>query len=324
MDYAKVQGVDKPLSRIVLGTMIISAKETERSFALLDAALQMGCSTFDTAHIYALGESERGIGMWFEARKNREDVCIVSKGAHPNADRDKVTPFDISADLHDSLARMKTDYVDIYLLHRDDLSQPVGPIVEVFNEHLRAGRIRAFGGSNWTHQRIQEANEYARANDLVPFTVSSPNYGLAEQLGDPWGGGCVTLTGEAQTEARKWYTQTRMPVLAWSSLGRGLFSGRIARENFAALKDTLEKPVVNAYCHERNFQRLDRARVLAQELGVSIAQVATAYAVSQDFCVHPIIGAADASELRQVVDALRLRLVAPQLAWLDLRAETRD
>ena len=212
MQYGQISGIDKPVSRLVLGTMIVSIQEAERSFALLDAVFEMGGNTLDTAHVYGGGNSERGIGQWLVQRGNREQVVIISKGCHHNADRKRVTPFDLSADLHDSLARLRTDYIDLYLLHRDDPSVPVGPIVEALNEHWQAGRIRAFGGSNWTHQRIQEANEYASQRGLRPFTVSSPNYGLADQVLDPWGPGCVTLSGPQNVEARSWYEANQMPV----------------------------------------------------------------------------------------------------------------
>lgn len=75
-----------------------------------------------------------------------------------------------------------------------------GPMVEILNEYHKAGRIGAFGGSNWTHQRIAEANAYASKYGLVPFTVSSPNFGLCNQIDDPWGGGpwSVTISGPAK------------------------------------------------------------------------------------------------------------------------------
>ena len=245
MLYGSIRGVEKPVSRLVLGTMIIDARELERSFELMDAVVESGCTTFDTAHVYGGGNSERAIGRWMQERKNRDKMVILSKGAHHNADRRRVTPFDITSDLHDSLTRLRTDYIDIYLLHRDDPSVPVGPIVECLNEHLQAGRIYAMGGSNWRHERIQETNEYAEAHGLVPFAASSPNFGLAEQVEDPWGPGCVSLSGPNAAEARKWYEENQMPIFAYSSLGRGFFSGRITRENFEAQK---EKDMIDGAC----------------------------------------------------------------------------
>jgi len=318
MQYGTIPGVEKPVSRIVLGTMIINLHEQERSFALMDAAVAHGITTFDTAHVYAGGDSERAIGRWMTARGNREQMVILSKGVHPNADRQRITPFDITADLYDSLARLQTDYVDMYLLHRDDPSVDVGPIVEVLNEHRRAGRIRAFGGSNWTHARIQAANDYAAAHGLTPFQLSSPNFGLAEQVDDPWGPGCVTISGPAQAAARAWYQANGLAIFAYSSLGRGFFSGRITRENFPALKETLDGACVRAYCHEVNFRRLDRARQLAQEKGVSVTQIAVAYIFNQPLNVYALIGAENEAEIVANTAAGEIKLTPAETAWLNL------
>ena len=254
MKYGKVIGVDKDVSRLVLGTDYMTTKELDKNFEMLDIAFGLGCNTLDTAHGYGGGDGERLIGRWMEARGNRDKVVILTKGAHHNADRKRVTPYDITSDLHDSLARLKTDYIDLYVLHRDDPSLPVGPIVEILNEHHAAGKIKAFGGSNWHHTRIQEANEYAQKHGLVPFTASSPNYSLAEQVADPWGPGCVAIGGPKEVEARKWYLETNMPIFSYSSLGRGFFSGRISRSNFEETRKMLDRASLTAYCHEQNFQ----------------------------------------------------------------------
>jgi len=318
MHYSAIPGIAKPVARLILGTMIISAQEQERSFALLDAVFELGGNTLDTAYVYAGGNSERGIGQWMKARGNREQVVIITKGCHHNADRKRVTPFDLAADLHDSLARLQTDYVDVYLLHRDDPSLPVGPIVEALNEHWRAGKIRAFGGSNWTHERIQAANDYAAARGLQPFTASSPNYGLAEQVLDPWGPGCVTLSGPQNAAARAWYQANQMPVLAYSSLGRGFFSGRVAANDPEGAKALLDRAALTAYCHEVNFRRLARAEQLAAAKGVTVPQLALAYILHSPLNVFPLVGAANGEEFAQNLAALDLALSADERAWLNL------
>ena len=323
MHYGSVRGVEKPVSRLVLGTMIINTGELEKSFNLLDATFELGGTTLDTGHVYAGGDSERAIGRWINERGIRDKIVIIDKGAHHNADRKRVTPFDITADLHDSLARLRTDYIDIYLLHRDDPSVPVGPIVECLNEHLKAGRIHAMGGSNWTHQRIQEANEYAEMHGLVPFAASSPNYGLAEQVEDPWGPGCVSLSGPNEVEAREWYEKTQMPVFAYSSLGRGFFSGRITRENFEAQKNSIDGACLRAYCHEQNFKRLDRVQILAEEKGLTVPQIAMAYIMNQPLKVFALVGAENRDEFKANVEASELQLTTEDVEWLDLRRESR-
>jgi aryl-alcohol dehydrogenase-like predicted oxidoreductase len=125
LNYGGVPGVGKPVTRIVQGTVVLRSDEEERSFA------QDG-TTFDTAHQY--GDTERTFGRWVRERGLRDEVVVIGTGAHHSEDRRRVTPFDIKADLHDSLARFGFDHIDLYLLHRDDPSVPSGPIVEVLAE----------------------------------------------------------------------------------------------------------------------------------------------------------------------------------------------
>ena len=322
MQYGRVPGIDKPVSRLVQGTIMVSSKDEEHSFKLLDDVYELGCNTFDTAHVYGGGDNERTVGKWISTRGIRDKVVILGKGAHHNADRRRVTPFDIASDIHDSLARFKTDYIDLYLLHRDDPSVPVGPIVEALNEHLRAGRIRAFGGSNWTHQRVREANEYARKNRLNPFVVSSPNFSLAEQVKEPWAE-CISISGPKGAEAREWYAQSQIPVFAWSSLAAGFFSGRFTRTNLDSFTDWQDKLCVNCYCYEDNFKRLDRVKALAAEKGVSVPQIAIAYVMSQPLTVFALVGCRNRDEFRVNLEASRLKLTAQEIAWLDLRSDAR-
>src|SRR5690348_3066806 len=119
MKYGKVPGVNKDISRLVQGTVMIGMSDLDKSFALLDWVYELGGNTFDTAHGYGGGDPERAIGKWLKARGLRDKIVILSKGAHMNMDRRRVTPYDITSDLHDSLARMQVDYVDLYILHRD-------------------------------------------------------------------------------------------------------------------------------------------------------------------------------------------------------------
>lgn len=308
-----VAGLEKAVTRVVLGTMIINAGEQERSNELLDGAVAAGITTFDTAHVYGGGNAERGLGAWMAARGNREDVVILSKGCHHNADRLRVTPFDLAADLHDSLAWLGTEYVDIYLLHRDDPHVPVGPLVEELNHWHAAGKIRAFGGSNWEHTRLEEANAYAEKHGLVGFTASSPNFGLAEQVENPWGEGCVSLAGEAQSAARAWHRKAGIAVFAYSSLARGLFSGRVTRENYGEVADGACQ---RAYCHEVNFARADRAAELAEERGVTMAQIALAWVLGQDLDVYALVGCASPGECEACARAASLDLSVDERTWL--------
>ncbi len=322
MRYGYVPGIDKPISRLVQGTVMINSKEMDKSLALLDDIFELGCNTFDTAHVYGQGDCERTVGRWVNQRGIRDQVVIIGKGAHHNEDRNRVTPFDITADIADSLARFKFESIDLYLLHRDDPSVEVGPIVEVLNEHLRAGRIHAFGGSNWRHDRVRAANEYARAHGLVPFVASSPNFSLADQVKEPWLN-CVSISGAQGEDARAWYAQERLPLFTWSSLAGGFFSDRFNRDNLGTFEGYLDKLCVASYCYEDNFKRLDRVRQLAREKGLTVPQVALAYVMSQPLNIFALVGCNGGAEFEANVEAMEVTLSPAEMAWLELKSDTR-
>lgn len=319
MQYGAIPGIKKPVPRLVQGTTMIGSELDEaRSFALLDEVLAMGCHAFDTAHVYSHGNSERILGRWMQARGLRDEIAIITKGAAHSEDRRRVTPFDITSDLYDSLARLQTDYIDLYLLHRDDPHVPVEPIIDILNEHLRAGRFRVFGASNWSHQRIEAANAYAQANGLAPFVASSPQFSLAEPQNEPWPL-CLSVSGAAGATARAWYTETQMPLLAWSPLASGFFSGRFHRHNLHTFGEReWDRVVVRTYASEANFQRLDRAAVLAKEKGLTVAQVALAYVVNHSMNIFAIVGSSSAAKFRANMAACQVQLTPQEMAWLDL------
>ena len=258
MEYSSVTGIEKKISRLVQGCIMLTRQKQEEGFALLDAARTAGITAYDTGHIYGGGDCDRMLGLWMEARGNRDEAVIIGKGAHLNQDRNRVTPYDIASDMADSLVRLRSDYIDLYLLHRDDPTVPVGPIIEALNEHRAAGRIHAFGGSNWTPERLAEANEYADKHHLVPFAVSSPNFSLAEQHEEPWKD-CLSISGPSQQSARQWYGEQNMPLFTWSSVARGFFSGKITRANAREVRDQFDGSMPKSYYYEDNFKRLDRA-----------------------------------------------------------------
>ena len=324
MHYGEIYGVNKPVARLVQGgTMIGSDLDESKSFELLDQVYELGCNTIDTAHVYSSGNSERVIGQWMQARGLRDQIVIITKGAAHSEDRRRMTPFDIASDLHDSLARLKTDHIDLYLLHRDDPDIPVEPIIDTLNEHQQAGRIHAFGVSNWSHQRIQAANAYAEANGLTQFVASSPQFSLAESLDEPWPL-CLTISGPAEAAARDWYARTQMPLFAWSPLASGFFSGRFRRDNLHLFGEReWDEVAVRTYANEANFQRLDRAGILADEKGLTAAQVAFAYVMNQPMNLFAVVGPHSAEKFRANIEASEVQLTIEEMDWLDLRTDSR-
>ena len=130
--------------------------EGVQSTAVLDTFYGAGGNCFDTAFIYHDGYSERFLGRWVERHNIRDGVIVIGKGAHtPNCD-----PVSMHNELSVSLERLGTDYVDIYMLRRDNLDVPVGEVVEALNEELTRPR-KAFGASNWSRARLRTAITYA-------------------------------------------------------------------------------------------------------------------------------------------------------------------
>ncbi|MHA7987579.1 aldo/keto reductase [Rathayibacter sp. CAU 1779] len=303
MRYGRIPGLDKDVSRLVMG---VDNQETlGHASAMFDDFVERGGNAFDTAYIYGGGRCERLLGQWIQNRGLRDDVVIIGKGAHtPHCD-----PESIVRQLDETLDRLQTDHVDVYLMHRDNEEIPVGEFVDVLDEQAKAGRIRAFGGSNWSIARFQEALEYADANGRRRFSVLSDHFGLAHALDVPWAG-CRYVTDD---EDREWLERSGTTLLPWSSQARGFF----ARADRA---DTTDEELVRCYYSDDNFERLARARELASQLGVAPTAVALAYVLAQDFPTFPLFGPRSIEETRTSMAGLDVTLTPEQVRWLDLRA----
>ena len=318
MKYGKIPGVEKPVSRLVQGIIMLADLGEERSFRLLDAVFEAGINSFDSAHVYGGGQCDRIFGRWVRERGIRDRIVLLDKGAHHNADRRRITPFDITADLHDCLARLGFESIDLYLMHRDDPTVPVGPLVEVFNRHIEDGLIGSYGGSNWSHQRIQLTDEYAEEHGLLPFAVSSPHFSLGEAFDDPWGDS-ISIAGRGNEEARRWYEQRGMALFPWSSLCGGFFSLRFTRANPESFQDPADKRCVRCYCREDNFRRLDRAKELAKAKGATVPQIALAYLLNHPLDCYPLMAVYTPEQAAENAGAVDIELSADETAWLDLR-----
>ncbi|HEV2292764.1 MAG TPA: aldo/keto reductase [Tepidisphaeraceae bacterium] len=303
MKYGQIAGLEKRISRLVIGCD--NQQDLSHASIMFDDFYSRGGTAFDTAHIYGGGSYEKLLGRWLSNRGVREDVVIIGKGAHtPNCN-----PAGLTKQLHESLERMGVAGVDIYLMHRDNPEVAVGEFVDVLNEHVRAGRIKVFGGSNWTTARVDEANAYAAAKGLQGFGVVSNNFSLARMI-DPVWPGCVSAS---DPDSRAWFERTRMPLLAWSSQARGFFlPGRAHPDQ----RDDAER--VRCWYSDDNFQRLARAKELAAKYNVLPINIALAYVLNQPFPTFALIGPRQLSETRTSLPALDVQLSPDELAWLNL------
>jgi len=319
MEYRVIQYVDKPISKIVFGcanSMMMTRPKIfkwKNVFDLLDAAFAAGINTFDTAENY--GDSEYILGKWIKKRKIRDKIVIITKGCHPHG-MPRVTPEALREDLEQSFRRLQTDYIDIYMLHRDCPEADIKAIVEVLNEYHKAGKIGAFGGSNWSHNRIAEVNRYTEEHDLVPFTVSSPNFGPAAQIEDPWGGGCISISGSANEDARRWYEDNGVPVFAYSCLGRGMFSGKVKTTDLESGKKMLDKFAIKGYWCPENIERLGRMEEIAKRRNCSMAQIALAYIMQQKFEAFPIATISNIDRIAENISAVNIELTEEEMALI--------
>ena len=289
----------------VLPDALVSVASRERAFRTLDAMLELGCTALDIAASYMIGGTERLLGAWMASRRNRDRLLLITKGGHPVPvlRPHRLTPRDITVDLHASLRRLRTDRVELYLLHRDDPSAALEPLLESLTAHQRAGKLAAWGVSNWSHERIQVIDGLARAAGVAGVAASSPHFSLAQWTGVPWKG-CVSIAGDASRDARAFYERTQLPVLAWSPLGRGFFSSRPGSDT-----DRIYGSAVN-------LARRQRAEELGRKHGATAAQIALAYLLCQSFPVHAVVSCSVAN-MRKNLEASALRLTAAELQWLE-------
>ncbi|MBT7702120.1 MAG: aldo/keto reductase, partial [Verrucomicrobia bacterium] len=234
----------------------------------------------------------------------RDEVTLIVKGAHPPA----CFPKPLVAEFNESLERLQTDYADIYFMHRDNVDVPVGEFVDVLNDLKDAGKIRVFGGSNWTLARVQEANAYAAANGKTGFGALSNNFSLARMVNPLWG---ISVTS-SQSDYRAWHEETQTPCFAWSAQARGFFDP-------ARSGPTIENPALAAVWYaEDNFKRQERCIELAAKKKCHPMAIASAYVMSQAFPTFALVGPATLEESARTFAAPDVTLTNDEVKWLNL------
>jgi aryl-alcohol dehydrogenase-like predicted oxidoreductase len=301
MPYGHLPGIEKPVSRLVMG--VDNQRDLTHASVMFDDFFTHGGNTFDTAYIYGSGQHEPLLGEWVRSRGVRDQVVIVGKGAHtPYCD-----PKSLREQLTVSLERLQTDHLDLYLMHRDNLEVPVGEFIDAMEQERAAGRVRAYGVSNWTLARVEEATAYAARHGHAGLAALSNHFSLAEAYDVPWAG-CEHVTDPA---SREWLRTHELPLLPWSSQARGFFTGR------ANPDDHSDPELVRCYYSDANFARLARAETLAEELGVPTTAIALAYVLHQPFPTFPLIGPRTLTETRGSLRALDVELTEEQVTWLE-------
>lgn len=306
---------DLNLSALCLGTGVFGTglpeAQTDRVYEAFRAA---GGNCFDTAHCYCFwipgqgaGSSERALGACIRRHGDAGKASIITKGGHPAQEPlyprpdAYMAPHVIGRDIEESLERLGVAAIDLYFLHRDDTRMPVDEIIDMMSGHVAAGRIRAFGGSNWSTTRLEAANAWAAANGKPRMVASQPEFNLAWQNRTPATGDPAVryLTDDDIA----WHGTSGLPVVCYSPTAGGYFGS--GGERAASVYDN---PV--------SRERLRRATEVAAGLGVTVNQVALAWVMQQRFPVIPILGTASEEHLQDGLGAVGGILSGEQARWI--------
>lgn len=283
--------------------------QKEKYFAILDKYLEYDCNFIETARAYQNGISEQIIGEWMKARNNRKDVFLCTKGGFPDTEdilTSRLTKADLEYDLNESLKALQTDYIDLYLVNRDDEEIPVEDIMNTLNGFIKEGKVKFIGAGFWKTDRIEEANKYAKENGLVPFSISEVNYSLAhydsEMFGDN-GAVCMDL------QSFNWYRDNQFPVLASSPQAKGFFS-TIARG------DSVKSLLQGTFVSTANLAKLAKV-VKFCENGYTPATVTLGYLNSMPIPLSSVVGVDDVWQLEEDMQAGDLTFENKDIAFLE-------
>lgn len=290
-------------SVIVMGSVPLGMEYSQRQTnEFLDAYVKLGGNFIDTARVYGdfaggvCGVSERAIGNWMAARHNRDGLVIGTKGGHPllsSMDVGRLDRESLTKDIYESLNDLMVDDVDIYWLHRDDVTRPVGDILETLNTFIADGLTKHIGVSNWTPARIREANEYAQKHGMRGFEANQPQFSLARQelVEDP-----TLCQMDAETYAL--HEQTGMPCVPFSSQAKGFFI-KYHENGPDAIPDKAKRRFMTDY----NMGIYDRLVKLSAETGYSVGALSLAYLTCNKFDIFPIVGVSRMSQVEALAEA---------------------
>src|SRR5580658_7586019 len=313
MDYRTLGGSGCAVSSLCLGTMNFGAETDEAgAHQQLDRFIEAGGTMVDTADVYAGGRSEEIIGRWFAARTGdvTERVVLATKGRFPSSAHDLPNGVGLSARhltraLDASLGRLGLEAVDLYQVHAFDPLTPLEETLRTFDGFIRAGKIRYWGLSNFTGWQLTKAVHLARALDVAGPVTVQPQYSL--------------IVREIEWEIVPAAMDAGLGLLPWSPLGGGWLTGKYqrgARPSGATRLGEDPGRGMEAYDRRgtpRTWQIIDAGQNVAQERGVSMAEVALAWVAGRPAVTSVILGARTDEQLDANLRAAGLRLTAAEI-----------
>ncbi|MGY0558509.1 MULTISPECIES: aldo/keto reductase [unclassified Lysobacter] len=285
--------------------------DKDTSFAMLDRFIGAGLNAIDTADAYSAwvpgnegGESETIIGQWFKADISRRDkvVLITKVGSPLGPDRSGLSAKRIVGAAEDSLRRLQTDRIDLYLSHYPDEQTPVEESLRAYETLIKQGKVRAIGASNHSAAQLREALDVAGNAGLPRYDVLQPEYNLYDRAG---------YDGELRDVAMA----EQLGVITYFSLASGFLTGKYRS------KDDLGKSVrgggVEKYLDARGLRILAALDAVAKARNAKAAEVALAWLIAREGVTAPIASATSVEQVDGLIRATRLTLTATDIASLD-------
>jgi len=240
-----------------------------------------------------MSSSELIIGRWMKSRGSRKDIELCTK-----ISGGKARPEQIKNALNASLERLGTDYVDIYKIHSPDVNTPIAESLGAMDEEVSLGRIKVFGGSNYSNDQIAEMLDEAKKNGYRRFEIMQPNYNMA--------------VPEAETEVFPICTKEQIAITPYSPLGAGFLTGKYIRGDRNSIPKGTRMDVapahIDIYFNDRSFNIVDKLKIKANELGVPITQLAMGWVMSHPSVTAALAGAKSISHLQNAINAYNMDL----------------
>ena len=314
MEYVRFGNTGLKVSRICLGTMTYGkpterwkwALNEEQSRPFIQKALELGINFFDTADIYSYGASEEVLGSALRDFARRDEVVIATKVFNPMSKDPNDTGLSrkhIMSSIDSSLQRLKTDYVDIYQIHRWDYNTPVEETLEALHDIVKTGKARYIGASSMFSWQFAKALYTSDLHGWTRFVSMQPHYNL--------------IYREEEREMIPLCIDQKIAVIPWSPLARGLLTGNRSaarNETYRAKTDDFGKSL---YTSESDFEIIGRLTEIASARGLPAARVALAWLLSKPAVTSPIIGASKPGHLEDAVAAVSVKLTGDEIKKLE-------
>jgi aryl-alcohol dehydrogenase-like predicted oxidoreductase len=315
MDMRKLGRSDISIAPLMLGGNVFGWTADEAtSFALLDAFVDAGFNSIDTADVYSRwipghtgGESETVLGAWLKARGRRDKVVIATKLGMDMGGEDKgLSAAYMVRAVEASLKRLQTDYIDLYQSHRDDDATPLDETLEAYGRLVKAGKVRVIGASNYSAERLGEALKVSADQGYPRYETLQPLYNLYDRSG--FEGPLCDLCVKEQ-----------VGVICFYGLASGFLTGKYRSE--ADLSKSPRGMGAKRYLNERGLAILVALDKVAAEKSATPAQVALAWLIARPGVTAPIASATSLAQLHEIMGAARLSLSAEDMNALNAASE---